>query len=266
MLFNNILKFLVPTVFTSWFTPSIGSAIGAVASVAGDVFGGITLGNVASAVGIANGVANLLGGGGNAPSGAAAVGSNAAGSGGSGTSVTTPQIANLTPGLTSGLPATIHLGGEFTGNLPMSSTTTSTPQTTYAANGGMITDHYSPTGLGNIMNFNPSQISYSAMSQGGEAHNPQFYSEGGLKHTYVQGDGDGTSDSVPAMLANGEFVIPADVVSSLGNGSSDGGSKVLDEFLQVVRKHKANHDPNKLPPDSKGALTYLSIATKKAKI
>lgn len=96
-------------------------------------------------------------------------------------------------------------------------------------------------------------------------HNPEFYSEGGLKNTYVKGSGDGTSDSVPAMLANGEFVIPADIVSALGNGSSDSGSLVLDEFLKVIRDHKANHAPNKLPPDSKGALTYLSLATKKVK-
>jgi hypothetical protein len=257
MFLNNFLKFLVPTVFTNWFTPSIGAAVGS-------VLGGITLGNVASAVGIANGVANLLGGGGSAPASAANVGGGSSGSSSSGTSVTTPQIANLTPGLTSGSLSPINLGGRFTGAIPIYSTSGSSDLPINAATGGMITDHYSPTGLGNIMNFNPSDISYSAMSHGGEAHNPEFYSEGGLKHTYVRGDGDGTSDSVPAMLANGEFVIPADVVSSLGNGSSDSGSKVLDEFLQVVRKHKANHDPNKLPPDSKGALTYLSIASKKA--
>ena len=86
-----------------------------------------------------------------------------------------------------------------------------------------------------------------------------------LKNTYVKGDGDGTSDSVPAMLANGEFVIPADVVSALGNGSNDSGSKVLDEFLTTIRSHKQKHAPNKLPPDSKGALSYLSEAKNKVK-
>ena len=103
-------------------------------------------------------------------------------------------------------------------------------------------------------------------AEGGEAeHTPKFYSEGGMKNTYVQGDGDGTSDSVPAMLANGEFVIPADVVSSLGNGSNDSGSKVLDNFLQTIRQHKQQHAPNKLPPDSKGVLSYLSEANHKVK-
>jgi len=96
-----------------------------------------------------------------------------------------------------------------------------------------------------------------------DEHVPEFYSEGGLKHRYVQGDGDGTSDSVPAMLANGEFVIPADVVSSLGNGSNDSGSKVLDEFMKVIREHKSKHDADKLPPDSKGPLAYLEISKTK---
>ena len=108
----------------------------------------------------------------------------------------------------------------------------------------------------------PSFVALPHLADGG--HVPEFYSEGGLKHTYVQGDGDGTSDSVPAMLANGEFVIPADVVSSLGNGSNDSGSKVLDEFLETIRAHKQEHKPSQLPPDSKGALAYLEIAHKKA--
>ena len=96
-------------------------------------------------------------------------------------------------------------------------------------------------------------------------HVPEFYSEGGMHNRYVQGDGDGTSDDVPAMLANGEFVIPADVVSSLGNGSNDSGAKVLDHFLETIRLHKQAHDPKQLPPDSKGALAYLSESYKKAR-
>lgn len=98
-------------------------------------------------------------------------------------------------------------------------------------------------------------------------HNPQFFSEGGLnslENRYVTGEGDGTSDSVPAMLATGEFVIPADVVSSLGNGSNDAGAAALDEFLKVIREHKQKHDAKKLPPDSKGPLAYLLEAKKRA--
>jgi hypothetical protein len=96
-------------------------------------------------------------------------------------------------------------------------------------------------------------------------HIPEFYSEGGLNNRYVVGNGDGTSDDVPAMLANGEFVIPADVVSSLGNGSNDAGAHVLDEFLRTIRKHKRAADARHLPPDSKGALGYLLEAKRKVK-
>lgn len=94
-------------------------------------------------------------------------------------------------------------------------------------------------------------------------HRPEFFSEGGLKNTYVKGAGDGTSDDVPAMLANGEFVIPADVVSGLGNGSNDSGAEVLNEFLKVIREHKRKADAASLPEDSKGPLAYLLEAKKK---
>jgi len=116
-------------------------------------------------------------------------------------------------------------------------------------------------------------IHIQARADGGtihEEHHPEFYSEGGLNavhnsNTYVTGKGDGTSDSIPAMLANGEFVIPADVVSSLGNGDNTSGASVLDQFLQVIRHHKRDAAPDQLPPDSKGPLTYLAEAQHKAK-
>jgi hypothetical protein len=65
------------------------------------------------------------------------------------------------------------------------------------------------------------------------------YAHGG----YLDGQGDGMSDSIPATiegkqparLADGEFVIPADVVSHLGNGSSKAGSKRLYAMLDKVR-------------------------------
>jgi len=60
---------------------------------------------------------------------------------------------------------------------------------------------------------------------------------------YLKGGGDGMSDSIPATingkqparLADGEFVIPADVVSHLGNGSSDAGAKRLYAMMDKVR-------------------------------
>ena len=131
-------------------------------------------------------------------------------------------------------------------------------------------DGHSVGALENTAFPQPDIHPYEPHSEGhsveGEEHVPEFYSEGGLKsmdHTYVTGDGDGTSDSIPAMLANGEFVIPADVVASLGNGSNESGASVLDQFMKVIREHKRDAHPDHLPPDSKGPLAYLQEAQKK---
>jgi len=129
---------------------------------------------------------------------------------------------------------------------------------------GRAFNFYTPAmGLNPLMGA-PSIMTHAA--KGGEIveHKPEFLSEGGLHH-FVKGGGTGTSDSVPAMLANGEFVIPADVVSSLGDGSNDSGAKILDEFLVTIREHKQSHDAKHLPPDSKGPLGYLLEAKKKVK-
>jgi hypothetical protein len=67
------------------------------------------------------------------------------------------------------------------------------------------------------------------------------YSDGGRM---LKGPGDGMSDSIPgiignkqpARLADGEFVVPADVVSHLGNGSTDAGAKKLYAMMDKIRK------------------------------
>jgi hypothetical protein len=67
------------------------------------------------------------------------------------------------------------------------------------------------------------------------------YSDGGRM---LKGPGDGMSDSIPAVigskqparLADGEFVVPADVVSHLGNGSTDAGAKKLYSMMDKIRK------------------------------
>ena len=67
------------------------------------------------------------------------------------------------------------------------------------------------------------------------------YSDGGRM---LKGPGDGMSDSIPgvigkkqpARLADGEFVVPADVVSHLGNGSTDAGARKLYSMMDKIRK------------------------------
>jgi hypothetical protein len=76
----------------------------------------------------------------------------------------------------------------------------------------------------------------------------------------VNGPGDGQSDDIPAMLADGEYVIDAELVAMLGNGSNKAGAKVLDKFREEVRAHKRGTDLNKIPPKAKSPLAYLKEA------
>ena len=70
------------------------------------------------------------------------------------------------------------------------------------------------------------------------------YAQGGMaKGRYLQGGTDGMADEIPAQigedqpaaLSHGEFVVPADVVSHLGNGNSDAGAKKLYQMMDKIR-------------------------------
>ena len=70
------------------------------------------------------------------------------------------------------------------------------------------------------------------------------YSDGGR---LLRGPGDGVSDSIPATIANkrparladGEFVIPARIVSELGNGSTDAGARKLYAMMDRIQKNRS---------------------------
>ena len=63
----------------------------------------------------------------------------------------------------------------------------------------------------------------------------------------LRGPGDGVSDSIPAVigdrsparLADGEFVVPARIVSELGNGSSEAGARKLYAMMDRVQKARS---------------------------
>ena len=88
-------------------------------------------------------------------------------------------------------------------------------------NGGRITQRYNEGGLSSLGS----------------------YSDGGQ---LLRGPGDGVSDSIPARigsrqparLANNEFVVPARVVSEIGNGSTDAGAKRLYDMMDRVQKRR----------------------------
>jgi hypothetical protein len=100
----------------------------------------------------------------------------------------------------------------------------------YGANMTGVNPLSSMTSLGDI----PTAAGGGLSSLGG-------FSDGGRM---LKGPGDGMSDNIPATiggkqparLADGEFVVPADVVSHLGNGSTDAGAKRLYSMMDKVRQ------------------------------
>ena len=81
--------------------------------------------------------------------------------------------------------------------------------------------------------------------------NPAIFAQDGQ----VAGQGKGQDDQVPAMLSADEYVIPADVVAALGDGSSTAGGSVFDQMVSNVRQQKGTSGQ---PPKAKAsAFDYL---------
>ena len=114
---------------------------------------------------------------------------------------------------------------------------------------------------GGMPNLALSRLSQPAFNEGAVGGMQQFATGGTPR--FLSGGGDGMSDSIPATiggtqearLADGEFVIPADVVSHLGNGSSKAGAKQLYSMMDRVRKARTGNEkqgrqikPNKMMP------------------
>lgn len=83
----------------------------------------------------------------------------------------------------------------------------------------------------------------AALARGGQSHLGD-YSDGGR---LLRGPGDGVSDSIPATigdkrparLADGEFVVPARIVSELGNGSTEAGARKLYAMMDRIQKARS---------------------------
>ena len=81
---------------------------------------------------------------------------------------------------------------------------------------------------------------------------------GGALSRYVQGGGTGRSDSIDAKLSDGEYVIDAETVALLGDGSSKAGAAKLDQFRANIRKQKGKAlSKGKISPDAQLPERYL---------
>jgi hypothetical protein len=87
-----------------------------------------------------------------------------------------------------------------------------------------------------------THVPYPQLARGGISHLGD-YSDGGR---LLKGPGDGVSDDIPAMigekqparLADGEFVVPARIVSELGNGSTEAGARKLYAMMERVQQNR----------------------------
>jgi hypothetical protein len=121
----------------------------------------------------------------------------------------------------------------------------------YAMGGGIGADYTGFNSNNNVVNNNaqfnrgpqyPMQQPQN-FNMGGGIYNLGSYSDGGR---LLKGPGDGVSDDIPAQigdrqparLADGEFVVPARIVSELGNGSTDAGAKQLYAMMNRVQANR----------------------------
>ena len=94
-------------------------------------------------------------------------------------------------------------------------------------------------------------------------YNVQRMAEGGLSalSRFVRGGGTGRSDEINAKLSDGEYVIDAETVAMLGDGSSKAGAQRLDQMRESIRQHKGKAlSKGKFSPNAKSPLTYLKGA------
>ena len=154
--------------------------------------------------------------------------------------MSTGKLQNMRPQYQPGELSTSDIVGAMTGTAPALQFTD--PQ-------------YSPATTGNISqligakNGGGLEDALESITEGAEKiadmEGGQVYFEG-----MVKGEGDGMSDSIPfnienkqpALLSRDEYVLPADVVSALGNGSSNAGADMLDKFMTDVREKTMGRD------------------------
>lgn len=88
---------------------------------------------------------------------------------------------------------------------------------------------------------------------------------GGRPQGLVKGPGTGQSDDIPAMLSDGEYVMDAETVSAIGDGSNDAGAKKLDEMRERLRQHKRGASRKTIPPKAKAPDQYMKGGKKRRK-
>jgi hypothetical protein len=85
------------------------------------------------------------------------------------------------------------------------------------------------------------------------------YAKGGSNNSrYVAGPGSGREDKIPALLSDGEYVIDAETLALLGDGSTKEGARRMDKFRANIRKHKGRAlSRGRISPNAKSPNKYM---------
>jgi hypothetical protein len=86
------------------------------------------------------------------------------------------------------------------------------------------------------------------------------YAKGGdaKPERYVDGPGSGREDLIPAMLSDGEYVIDAETLALLGDGSTKEGARRMDQFRAKIRQHKGRAlSRGRISPNAKSPEKYM---------
>jgi len=130
----------------------------------------------------------------------------------------------------------------------------------------------SPRVLGNLppMSFEPpaeqlpGRAIYDLAAEQALRQQRGFAMGGSTSSNFVRGPGTGRSDEIEALLSDGEYVIDAESVALLGDGSLEAGAKRLDEMRENLRKHKGSAlAKGKFSPDAKTPEQYMGLAKAK---
>jgi hypothetical protein len=89
-----------------------------------------------------------------------------------------------------------------------------------------------------------------------------LYNEGGMNYGMIPGADGGMADTIGGVvsggdqvsLSSGEFIIPADVVSMLGDGNSDAGADALHSLMERVRRMKTGSGEQAPPMDPRSVM------------
>jgi hypothetical protein len=90
---------------------------------------------------------------------------------------------------------------------------------------------------------------------------PKALARGGALTRLARGGGSGRDDTISAKLSDGEYVMDAETVALLGDGSTDAGARRLDEMRAKIRQHKGKSMARgKFSANAKSPLAYLKGA------